>query len=479
MIDAPFSIRLEELYQVMSETEKNDLSRFLASPFFNRDKCLLQLHRFLNGAEAAERYDKHSAWKFVFDKHPYNEKKFRYMVSDLIASIEEFIYFNKLQKPKPRFTTILNTYYTLKGATENKKALASEVQRNANKTPAVIDSSFYLEKQFESELLEEINTTSLKAYRKYVETTRTADAAGLDVFYLIEKLRQLCIVANDNNVLGLKSAVFNQTDVLKIVRTPHLQQNFFIAAYVCVYGLLTQKQERSYFKLKELIDKYGYDMDENNLAELLTYARNFCIARINAGEPGFFDELFDLYRQGLAKGALLPNGEINERTYKNIVTTALRTNQYQWAHEFINDYKYQLNKMVRENAFNYNLANYFFHTKQYDKVLRNLQKVQLNDLFYGLDARSLMIKCYFEKDEKEAFMNAYYSFKVFVQRRKNVSAQHQRNYLNFLKFSKKLINIRPKNRKSVEKLALEIKNAVALADKNWLESKMNQYLETA
>jgi hypothetical protein len=88
----------------------------------------------------------------------------------------------------------------------------------------------------------------------------------------------------------------------------------------------------------------------------------------------------------------------------------------------------------------------------------------------------MMIKCYYELDEKEAFMNAYYSFRVFVQRRKNVSEQHRKNYSNFLRIAKKLVNIRPKNKKSIENLAREISTTKALADKNWLEEKLKMYI---
>jgi hypothetical protein len=122
------------------------------------------------------------------------------------------------------------------------------------------------------------------------------------------------------------------------------------------------------------------------------------------------------------------------------------------------------------------MANYFFHTGKYDKVLLNLQKVQLADLFYGLDARSLMLKCYYELNEKEAFMNAYYSFRVFVQRRKNISRQHQEFYLNFLRITKKLMNLRPSDKKTIQSLHHQIKTSKALADKNWLEEKLKIYL---
>lgn len=88
-----FSTRVEELYHILSEAEKRDLSRYLASSYFNRNERLFSLHQFLCSNKSDEaKYNKNSAWKFVFPKERYQEKKFRYLVSNLIAAVEEFIY---------------------------------------------------------------------------------------------------------------------------------------------------------------------------------------------------------------------------------------------------------------------------------------------------------------------------------------------------------------------------------------------------
>ena len=69
MIDSPFSSRLQEFYRILSESEKRQLSRYLSSSYFNRDKSLYELHQFLIKEQPDEtRYDKKAAWKFVFAK---------------------------------------------------------------------------------------------------------------------------------------------------------------------------------------------------------------------------------------------------------------------------------------------------------------------------------------------------------------------------------------------------------------------------
>lgn len=471
----PFSTRLHEIYRILPDAGKRDLDRYLASPYFTGNKNLLKLHRFLCEPQLAETHNKNAAWNFTFPKSAYNEKKFRYLVSDLIAAVDDFIYTQQILYNKPRYTHLLGRYYTMHEAAENKAALGNRLIKQKDKTKTVTGPDYFLEQHYNNELAEELQTGSLKTYLKYIEQHRKDEPGGLDTYYVIEKLRQMCLTANDNNVFGTRLSIFYQAQVLQLAG-----QNFsdepFVQAYLSVYRLLTGKKQDEYFNLKKIIDRHGYDFEDANLAELFTYARNFCIARVNAGHTAFFEELFELYDLGLKKRALLLDGEINERNYKNIVTTALRTQKFDWALQFINDYRYQLNKAVRDNAYHYNLANYYFHVRQYDKGLRYLQKVQLSDLFYGLDARSLMLKCYFELDEKEAFLNACYSFRVFIGRRKNVSLQHRNNYQNFLRLAKKLMNLRPRNKAAVQKLHTEIEAAKAIADKNWLQQKLQPYL---
>lgn len=470
------SPRLEEIYRVLTEAEKRDLGRYLSSPYFNRQKPLELLHNYL--ALGKDSRNKKPAWEAAFGKSPYNEKKFRYLVSDLISAVEQFIYAERTLKQKRGFVPVLNDFFTERDAALNKASLENAVKNKKNKEE-LLRPDLFLEEYYTNELLEELHSGSRKTYSRFITEHRKETAGGLDVFYAIEKLRQLCQLTNDNNVFGFKMKSFNQAELLKMVGAKGIKENVLVKAYLTVYELLATTKAESFYRLKQWIDEHGYDVDYSNMAELFTYARNFCISRVNAGDSGFFNELFELYEQGLEKGILLVNGEINQQNYKNIVTTALRTRQYDWANDFITEYRYKLNKAVRDNAFNYNMANYLFHTQKYDKVPQYLQRVQLTDLFYGLDARSLMIKCFYETDEKEAFMNAYHSFRVFVQRRKNVSEQHRRNYLNFLRFAKLLMNLRPKNKAAIEKLANEINTAKAIADKNWLMEKMAVYLKSA
>src|SRR4051812_45598747 len=109
MSELPYSTRLQELYRILSEPEKRELARFLSSAYFNRDSGLTAFHQFLCKEQPeATKYDKKAAWKFVFQKTAFSEKKFHYMVSDLIAAVEEFIYAQQVLKTRYNFVHVLD-----------------------------------------------------------------------------------------------------------------------------------------------------------------------------------------------------------------------------------------------------------------------------------------------------------------------------------------------------------------------------------
>jgi len=111
MIELPFSTRLEELYRILSEAEKRELSRYLASSYFNRDASLLRLHQFLCKEQSQEvRYDKKAAWKFVFQKVVIKKRRCGNMSSSWFSSIEDFVERQQTQNAKPNFVHGLDEY---------------------------------------------------------------------------------------------------------------------------------------------------------------------------------------------------------------------------------------------------------------------------------------------------------------------------------------------------------------------------------
>ena len=150
----------------------------------------------------------------------------------------------------------------------------------------------------------------------------------------------------------------------------------------------------------------------------------------------------------------------------------------------INEQKNKLPDDQRENAYTYNLANYYYETKEYKKATKLLQSVDFKDVYYNLDSKSMLLKIYFEQDEEEAFFALVTTFKAYLTRNKLISSDRYITYNNLLKFTRNAFvfktmlpyqqrhNINKIN--ALKKNLIETKNVVNL---NWLLKEVEELLK--
>jgi len=96
-----------------------------------------------------------------------------------------------------------------------------------------------------------------------------------------------------------------------------------------------------------------------------------------------------------------------------------------------------------------------------------LQKVDFDDVLNNLDARRMLLRIYYELGEFEALHSLLDSFKTYISRQKDVG-YHKDNYLNLIRFVKKMIRYDLSDPKTRSALVDEIKNTPAFTEQSWL-----------
>ncbi len=175
-----------------------------------------------------------------------------------------------------------------------------------------------------------------------------------------------------------------------------------------------------------------------------------------------------------ATDLLTNNGKLSQFDYKNVVTTALRVKDFKFAEQFINGHKPKLKDEERDNAFTFNMARPHFYRQDYKQAMRLLQTVEYNDMFYQLDAKTTLIKCYYELGEYALLMSLKDSFVKLLRRKKTISEQHRINYSNFIRFATKLFRLDVKDKKKLSELRIQFDNTVHVADKTWIGDKLTE-----
>jgi hypothetical protein len=209
--------------------------------------------------------------------------------------------------------------------------------------------------------------------------------------------------------------------------------------------------------------------------DMFQYLMNYCIRKINLGNTGYVNTLFEIYQLVLERKIIYKDRYLSQWDFKNIVVIGLRAAKNEWVMNFIEKYKNDLPENEKENAYTYNLAYYHFGSGNYREAISMLQKVAFTDLYYQLDTRAILLKCYYELDDEEALLYHLAAFRIFLSRNKLVSDYQRTLYRNLIRYTTKLTRF-INNKKQLKNLLKDIEQEKQVADIGWLKAKVESRL---
>jgi hypothetical protein len=237
--------------------------------------------------------------------------------------------------------------------------------------------------------------------------------------------------------------------------------------------MMFQTLDNQYFeRLKNLIKSQNdyFNMEEINF--IYSATMNFCAKKINAGESAYLEEVFELMQLGLEQNMFLENGFLSKFIFKNVVTTGLRLEKYDWVKDFIETSKQRLHPKDREVVYNYNLAVYYFRKGDYAQAMPLLQRRDFGDVLTDLAARALLLRIYYDTEAYDALMSLTDSFQTFLSRQKELNYQKD-NYMNLIRIVRKMLRSDLRNAETRKQLLEEVQQTQYLAEKNWLIEKLS------
>ncbi|TND08641.1 MAG: hypothetical protein FD123_2145 [Bacteroidetes bacterium] len=468
-----FNSKAAGLVNVLEESEKSAFRKYLACDFFTGNAQLGKLFSFLadrTGSETEETKLRRSAFRFCFPGRHYNDKKLRYLMTELCGHLENFLTLQSIRRDPEKSENILSKELAVRGAEKAYNSLLHN-HRLIEQRSARRDADFYLYRYTgEFHHLAYASATLKRDDKSNIEDT----VNYLDRFYLARKLQLCCEIFNVRNVLSVDYKVFLLDEILHHLENRSYEDTPVIRIYYRILMTLLESEKEEHFdSLRELLLAHGAAFSLPELREMYQYVLNYCIKKINTGHMQYQRTLFEIYKVILENKVLLSEGHLSQWDYKNIVTISLRQQEFDWTQQFIQRYKSELPSRERENAFVYNMAFLHFHRGEYSQTLQLLQKVEFTDLYYQLDSRVILLKIYFELDDTETFFYHTAAFKTFLKRNKLISDYQRAIYLNLVKFTSRLLRAGTSRRKIalVKKLAEENRQVADLA---WLLKKVEE-----
>lgn len=457
--------KLIALLKTFDADEIKSLRRHTQGAAANTDtlRFFEYLYALYPGFESSK-IKKEFAYKKLYGPGPYNDQVMRHLKSQLFAHIQTYIVkINAAQNPFQQQLALLQQYRK-RNLSKLFEEQLREVKKEMDAAP-VRDKDFYAA---QVDVDQEFNRYLKAKQVRTLEPNIQQLSNNLDLYYAVQKIKLFIEALNYKNMASAEYSIDMMDEITALVNKRGYIDMPVLKVYYTALHTLTEPDNEEHFKnLKKYMFQYRAMLASEDLNDINTLARNFCIKRINKGQREYHKEVFDLYKFELEQQDIHGDIDMAPGTFKNIVSISLSLNDPDYTFSFINKYTPYLPVHMRESQYNYNMARYYFTVKKYSEVIPLLAKVEYEDVFLMLSAKALLVKTYFELNELSALDSLIQSFKALLQNRKKLS-YHRNNYRNFLAYCERLIKTPVGERnKLLPKLSAENE----LVDKDWLVLK--------
>lgn len=460
--------QLLKIFNTLSVKERKQLRKFVRSPIYNQQTSVILLADYLE--DSNNRLDwlhRERAYKAIFPNKKFNYAELRHLMSYLVKILKELL-----------------TYQELLVEPIEKKILLCRALRKRNLDKIFIkehrqSQAFQKKQPFRNTNFHYHNyllASEEYQFRHQNSRSKNSNLAflsnELSTFFLSDTLRRSGVALSHSTFSLQEYPIKLLPEVLHHIASNDYKNIPAISLYFHCYKALSAPNSEEHFnKLMQLIQEHLDNFPVSEMRDIYLLAINYCIFRMNRGDARFLRKGFELYKSGLANKRLLENGILSPYTYNNIAIIGLKLKEFAWVKQYLEKYKKHLRPDTQENIYTYNLAHYYFRTNNFSDAMQLLQRTDFEDTLHNLDARRMLLRMYFELEEYEALESLLESFTIFIRRKK--IGYHGENYLNLIKFTRKLLALPHFDRKGKKILVEMIKSEENLAEKDWLLEQLS------
>ncbi|MFN8393921.1 MAG: hypothetical protein U0176_04535 [Bacteroidia bacterium] len=462
--------KLVTLLRTFRPAEMRRFEDFLSSPYFNKSGNLIAMFRAIRESApefSPEGCDRFAVWERAHPGRPGSEQEIATEMNALLRLAETFLGMEQYhQKEQLRDLHILEAMEK-RPLEKHFRLQLKRIHQRLEMTPVRDEQHFWWRYQAAGTEVREMLNRQARTYDANLQEM----VDDLDDFYLISRLRLTCELINRQFILSGHYDTGLTSDLLAHLSNYDHEKVPAMAAYYMVLRLLTgEAGEESFQGLSRLLVDNAAALGGEYWRELFSYAQNYSIRQVRAGEASYLGQLLRLYRAALDSGNIMEDGVLSAWKYKNIASVGLRLAEYDWVEGFINRYKPMLPEDLRENAYAYNLADLHYHRREYDQALRCLLRVEFTDVFYSLDTRKMMLMIYFEQGATEAMLSLISSFRTFLKRNQLISEHNRLAYTHFVNLVQAIYRTSESDG-DVGKLRSQIAETQPLVEEAWLLEK--------
>ncbi len=433
--------KLIALVKKLDPNEFKEFGKFIYSPYFNSNKKLERLFECIKLAYpslSGKKIEKVYIGREVFGES-FNQLKINKLMSEMTKLLRKFIAFQSFQRSQIAVNYAEATWYYNNNMLIHFKKISHEIK---NKSSTISDLGGF------EHLINFL--IDYKAYNHpyFSDKTPPGDVLlnankRLEQYFILSRLKLVFESQGRKKILKEKETLkINSLD-------KKLIQKHKNDSLISIYNNLISLQKKSDLKLMlEVQTNFTLEienfLDAEKLVIIYALINHFSFL-YHSGNPNLINNIHKLFKLGLIHKIFTLSGKIRHTTFLNICVTSAAAEDFKFLYYFIDTYEAYLDFSVRQDTVNLGFAYGFFHEKQYDRAIDQLNALpNLKLPEYGLRRRNLEIRCFYEKTlQAPKYVNLLIAkikaFEKYLQRNEMISTNRITGYKNFLHFTKRLI----------------------------------------
>lgn len=454
--------KLVELLSKCTSKERIALKDFIHSPYFVKDEAITKLIEYLLDHFEDMPQLKEDFFQIAYSNMVYDDKKYRYLISNSAKVISHFWKIRNYENNESQ--KLLDELSIF-----SQKNLEKSFQQTLRKWERLEESNDYLSSEYyiNNVRFQEARYTDLtKTHNRQLDDIMINMVNAYDRYYYFHRIASACEMLNRESIFQKNYNRGLPPEWFKYLEKENFFNDLLLEAYYWMWKILNDPNENVFFQhFIAQIKSLPISTNIEDSRPLYQIAVNYALRKLRAGKKEYQKIALELYIEGIDKNVVLDNNQLSPWIFGNIVKLAIKEKDPSWVEQFIEEKSSLLPPAHYDNALNYNLAELYYATQQYDKAQQSLAFVEFTDLNYYLGTRILLAKIYFENEEIEPLLSLINAFNIFLKRNKKISANIKETCLNFCKILYQIVRA---NEKRMKVLREEITTSRLLAERDWL-----------
>lgn len=473
---------LIKLLRTFTPKEISDFNDFLISPYFNKKNSVIKLYEEIRKSYpefTGDRILKKNIHESLFPGKSYNDTNLRVVVHNLNDLAKKFLAYRSFESSQTEFDFKQFTGLMGKQQFSYLEKILTKLKADLEKESFNADEYNFHKFRLEYENIFFLHESHLGVFERFLHKADFEKAFYyLSSYYYIKSMRLYINVLNLQLIYNKKFNTAQFEKMISLIDKDLICENPVIEIFYLIIKLFDDgAEEINYYRIKELLQETRSQMNISDIREIYINLTNFCNRKISSGIKKFKKEKFELYKEENEIKMYLVNGYMPPVYYKNLVILALSLNEYNWAKDFISEYKNELPEDSRFNIYNYCMALYEFDMREFDKALELLSRIKFDELYLKYDSKILQLMIYFETGEEESLISSLEAYRHFLSNNKLLPANKKELYTNFYRYFSRIFSAKiKKDRTELGRIKKGITPDIIIFNKDWLIRKIDEQI---